>query len=628
MGKIKKLSKELINKIAAGEVVERPSSVVKELIENSIDAAATNIVLEIKQAGKQLISVKDDGEGINFDDRYSVFEQHATSKLNSVDDLFNISNYGFRGEALASIASVSEKAILSSKTKDQEGFKMEYADGELIDGKLDETFNSSGTKIEIFNLFANVPARKKFLKTDATEQKSIIQTFIELALANINIHFELISDDKRMYNLPKTKELIDRVADIFGATTAKSLIPISIDSESYHLQGLIISPESAKKSTDLQIQLINNRSVKDKTIQVAASRAYSSFIHKELKPSYILAIHIDPAKIDVNIHPRKQEVKYENSDEIFRIIYNSIVNTINTYQSKNLIKRRDDADTSGGIERKISEENTFLPDHDDLKAFFNTPNIRNQKDLQQPRTAKNKISRAIEFTSMLLDSNESNADPSTFVKENETLYNARNNSSSYENINPTQFFLTYIAFEFEDNIVFIDQHAAAEKISFEKLLNEYHNGIENRELLIPEIIELQEYDKKILLEKQEEIEITGIRFEDFGPGSIKVTHHPQIIKNFRSDDFFSEVLEDDSKFLDINISNISKLNIPTHVFKYLAITACHGSIRAGQALQKQEMINLIVELENLDFPHQCPHGRPIRFILSKNDLSKSFNRIV
>ena len=322
MGKIRLLPKNLINLIAAGEVVERPASVLKELLENSIDAKATEIIVNIEEAGNKLISVQDNGVGMNKEDASMAFKQHATSKLITEEDLQNITTLGFRGEALASISSVAESVTLESKSKESDAIKIEVKSSEESESVTNQT--KQGTTISVLNLFKNIPARRKFLKSEATELKYITSMFINTALVNTDVHFELYHNGRLLYKLTKTKDIKERIFEIWGGEVAKNLIETDwIEGSLCKLKLLVGRPEISKKTNYLQFSYVNDRYVVNKTISAAVFEAFKGFIHKDLKPVFFILIHISPSKVDVNIHPRKLEVKFENSEEIFRLVYSA-----------------------------------------------------------------------------------------------------------------------------------------------------------------------------------------------------------------------------------------------------------------------------------------------------------------
>jgi DNA mismatch repair protein MutL len=610
---IQKLPENLIHKIAAGEVVERPASVVKELIENSLDAKSSYIKVYIETSnGFYSIRVVDNGLGISNENINLLCTLHATSKISNFDDLYKLSSYGFRGEALATISSVCDLIEIRSKTSGENGFIFTKTDGTV---KVKEKVNISntGTEIHIRNLFAKIPARLKFLKTEATELRQITQTFISLALPNQSIHFELYYNENLIHNLPATTNMTNRIADIWGHELAKQLIPVSIDTESYRLKGCVIDPNYTQKSTDKQFISINGRYVIDKAIQSAIQKAFSQYIHKDLKPWYFLDIHIPSSNLDVNVHPRKLEVKYDNPSEIFMLVYRSVEKAISDHLNK-----------------KMQSHFTFFKKENDLT--IDSKNTRSDKLVGMHNTSANlnKNPSKAKTNAYNLFSNNSSTNYN-HVEKNNFLHIAEALIEYKESrlISPFQIFNTYIIYEENDEMIVIDQHAAAEKIQFEKLLSKFYEGtIESVPLLIPEILTLSMPDKLSIIELKADLEKIGISFEDFGNNDLSFTHFPSLSKLFNISAFIDEILDNDihQKLLSTKIE--SQCDIPDFIYSAIAIASCHGSIRAGQELSVEEMRSIIIDLEKLNNPHNCPHGRPIYWRVSKNDLSKNFKRII
>jgi len=357
MSKIRTLPENLINLIAAGEVVERPASAVKELLENSIDAGATEVTLKIEDFGKGLIEVIDNGAGMDKDDALKAFEQHTTSKIHEEEDLNKINTLGFRGEALASISSVADSIIVETREKDSPAVKLNIRNTERIfdvSARVDH-----GTTIQIQSLFKNVPARLKFLKSDATELKYIANTFTEIALTHLQVRFELYHNDKLLYRLPQANSIKDRIFDIYGKNVAESLFEeVHFDGKSYQITGLFCKPELAKKVSTIQYISMNGRSINSKVIGAAVSQAYQGFIHKELKPHYFIFIHMDPSMVDVNVHPRKLEVRFENQDEIFKSIFKLARSALENNTKLNSDIKREEEVLDHSSRENITEQST------------------------------------------------------------------------------------------------------------------------------------------------------------------------------------------------------------------------------------------------------------------------------
>lgn len=635
MAKIHKLPQNLINLIAAGEVVERPSSVVKELLENSIDAGAKKIIVNIEEFGTKLIQVKDDGVGMNQEDALLALEQHATSKIITKEDLEAIGTLGFRGEALASISSVSERVVIETKSieSDSEPIIVEYksnVEKGLKSGKGSQSQN--GTTISIHNLFKNIPARKKFLKAETTELKHIISTFIEVALPHISIHFELNHNGKLIHRLTSTPDYRTRIFEIWGKNMANGLF----ENRSEKIDGLISKTENATKSKPLQYLFINNRFVKSPLVIAAINEAYHGFIHRDLKPNFFIFLKLDPKNVDVNVHPRKLEVKFENDREIFSLVHGFIRKTLETSSKEALhqsITNTRNIGFIGDLESKetdLASTSVSDPTSDYTKALRTKDEPRlnlgpksHQSSMFNDRSTigknyrKSKINEAMNFTGALFTSNT----------ESEVLDEKEGEGAAFEPQNLMQIFNTYIVFENNRNrIIFVDQHAAAEKIAFEKLLKDY-GSIKTKPLLVPEIVEFRNSaEKEDILKKKELLNQSGVVVEDFGSKAIQVIEVPDLLKNPDIQTTIDEILHRDSEFKDTYEASEVSNTISQEQYIFLATLACHGSIRAGQKLSYDEMKRIVTNLLKLENPYNCPHGRPVMWELSRTELEKNFKR--
>jgi DNA mismatch repair protein MutL len=626
MSKIHLLPQKLINLIAAGEVVERPSSALKEILENAIDAKATQITVTLEEYGNKLIEVADNGIGMNKEDAGLSLVQHATSKINSEDDLNNINTLGFRGEALASISEVAEKLIIDTKAEDALGVTIIKSDDSINIEKSNKS--SRGTTVSVHNLYMNVPARKKFLKTPQTELKNLLSTFINIALPHTDIHFECYHDKKLIYRLTKTDNIKDRIFEIFGKDVAKNLYEVKgFESNLCKVDALIGTPEIAKKSSPTQYVFINGRFIINKTISSAVIEAYSGFIHRELKPTYFLFIHIDPSLIDVNIHPRKLEINIANPQEMFRTIYSIVRKTIERETKSiisNSITEQRESESAGNAYRlpndNIYKSNSFI--NDIAKDSSGKSYKLGSKEIV-PKS--HMIKQALSFSEALIrpDSTETGSDRSP---EDQNSYPLGNSWRMTQGQSLTQYFNTYIVYEKENELVFIDQHAAAEKITFEKLVLNL-GSVQTKPLLIPEVIELNQHDKLSVLEKLEDLKKIGIIISDFGGNTIQVSEIPEALNNLNLKEYIEGAIDPDNQ-MDAMFNDYHNTypNLTKEMYLLLATTACHGSIRAGQKLTTIEMESIVNNLNQLKNPYNCPHGRPVMFIMSRGELEKNFRR--
>lgn len=587
--------------IAAGEVVERPASVVKELVENSIDAGATKITVFIKNGGIDEITVTDNGQGMSAEDAELAFTQHATSKISSAADLENIFTLGFRGEALASISSVS-RVELDTKTETTPATKVVVENSQVTTKTSTKT--TTGTTIGVFDLFKHIPARKKFLRTPATELNHVQEMFISLALVNLQVHFELIHNDKLLLRLPAVDSFNERVFAIWNAQIAENLYESNVEIPGGKIHLYIGKPEAGRKDRKLQYLFVNKRHVSDRILSKAVAEGYTGFLPKEIYPVYFIMLELDPKVVDVNVHPRKLEVRFDNSGQIFGAVKNAVSGTLTTNTKRDLMSR-----VSG------TNHTTFSP----------TPNVHNPKPTvysgasvgKQPSAPKTQhlrpktISQSLSFTQMLLQ------EPSAISEPTQTWQQLPQNLF--------QIFNTYIVYPKDEEVVFIDQHAAAEKILYEKFRGQLDHA-RSRPLLTPQIIELRGAEKQHALDMSLELSQMGIEISDFGNDAIQVTALPELTPHLDVEHFLQELNDRTIDDVEANPDTEHKISDSAHLL--IATLACHGSIRAGQRLNLPEMQNLVQDLAKCEYPYNCPHGRPVSWTLSRYELEKQFKRVI
>lgn len=596
MSSIRLLPENIINLIAAGEVVERPASALKEVLENSIDANSNFIRVNIKEFGLELIEVIDNGKGIEQDDLLLAIKQHATSKIYVEEDLLGISSLGFRGEALASIAEVSSKLEIESKTQKGSAGILIWEKGKA---RIEKSFKQEpGTVVKIHNVLSTVPARKKFLKSSITEFKKICDTFLSISLVHLNIHFELYHQDKLIYRLTQTDDFKNRVFEIWGRELSSNIIESSLLKTSLgDLKIFVGKPEIARKTAGVQYIFVNNRYVFEKTISSAISEAFKGFLPKELKPVYFLSLHIDPKEIDVNIHPRKLEIRFSNPGEIFRLVYQLTRKTLDSF-TKNSI--------SASMPSFYASSKTFASKAE--PTFNRSFRVKNDK---------NDIQVALNFTKEIGEILNND------YPEAETTFSKRNDINSF-----LQLFNTYIVYEQDDRIIFIDQHAAAEKINFEKIVNTMGKPF-TKPLLVPEVMELSHPDWLKAISIKDNFAQIGISIEEFGKNTIKVTEIPEILsKDIRINETILKLIEGDFADTDAMFEKYKEIypGLTTENYYFIATAACHSSIRAGQTLTHEEIRQLLQDLDKLKNPYNCPHGRPVMWTLERSQFEKNFKR--
>lgn len=619
MGKIQVLSPELINLIAAGEVVERPASVVKELVENSIDAQATNIKVWITDGGLSEIKIVDNGIGMEKEDAELAFTQHATSKISSAADLESIISMGFRGEALASISSVSD-VVMDTKTAAGEAVRVTISSSSLSASPA--AWSTQGTSITIKNLFAHVPARKKFLKSVQTEYNHIYDTLISISLSHPHIHFEFYHQGKLITRLPATNDITTRIFDIWGEQVSEQLYEIHGEIPGGKLTAFIGKPEAGRKDRKLQYLFINKRAVQEKALQRAIQDAYTGFLPKELYPTYFVYLELDPKIVDVNVHPRKLEVRIENGQQLFGALRNLISNELNKSTKQEILDRihgqKIEESSSAAFTSKQQHipQSSYSPPSFTAPKTFNSPSPKFQS---QPR-----VQQGLAFTQSLLqnDSREVIAPESTMST---TSNLAQLNSAA--NYNLLQVFATYIIYQQDDYVVFVDQHAAAEKILYEKFRKQLNHG-RGRPLLTPIIIDLHPDDYAKALSYADQLHKIGITLEDFGKNTVQITQLPELTPHLDVSKFIQE-LQPAGDLPEVNKENLAAArDIPEETHYLIATMACHGAIRAGQILNTAEMRQILNDLAECELPYNCPHGRPVSWKLHISELEKNFKRII
>ena len=585
MSKIQIMDMNLANKIAAGEVVEKTMNVVKELVENSIDAGATTIKIELIDSGVKEIKVIDDGCGMDENDATLAFSRHATSKLKTLDDLFNINSLGFRGEALPSIASVSNIFL---KTSNENTGTMVVVNGGNIES-VKSCDLKKGTTIIVKDLFYNTPVRLKYLKSLYTELANISDYVNKMALSYPNIKFVLVNNEKELLNTNGSGDLLKTIFDIYGVVVANKMMYIENMNNDYKISGYISYPELTKSNRGSITLLVNNRVVKNYEIVKAILEAYHTFIPKDRFPYIVLNIEVDPFLVDVNVHPTKMEVKFSKEDSLTSLIMETIDNKLN---KKTLIPKA----VYENVEDKYYE--------DDLKVnedLFGTNSIDDEKEetLEKPKLEE----LTFDFS----------------VNEEKEEYESEVNPRIKELTPIGIVHGTYIICENPDGMFIIDQHAAAERINYEKYYHALSTHSKNTiDVLIPYKIELPT-NEYIILEKNFNIlDNLGFKYEEFGNNTLIIRSHPTWLPKYA-------ILEAIRKIIDIIIKeedfNEDKFN------EKVSITlACKMSIKAGDVITMPDITYLINELRHTKNPFTCPHGRPTIITYTKYDLEKLFKR--
>lgn len=608
MNKIKLLDKQVVQKIAAGEVVERPASIVKELIENSLDANAKNITIEIKDGGKSFIRVTDDGDGINDKDVELAFTRHSTSKLSNINDLYNIMTLGFRGEALASIASISKVELLTKTSGANAGIHVFIEEGQIKN--IEKVGSAKGTTMIIKDIFYNLPVRKKFLRSDVDEGNSISDIVSKIALGNYNTSFKLIKDNRIALDSKSAGNLKENIYTILGKDIVKEMILIDYDDSYIKVHGYISNNNLYRSNRNHQYLYLNGRYITNYQLSNAIERNYTTNIPSNKHPIFVLFLNINPNEIDVNIHPTKQEVKFGDINRVYDVIYELIRNNLNKSLSSYKIK-------SNEVPTKQNE----LPRLFDFKETFKTEELIIQ-DLATNDNNNNIPIENINFVDFKVK--ESNIEDIDFSLASDTSVHMDPKTSLLEQIKESRiigsFFNTYILFEnnSRDYIYIIDQHAAHERIMYERIKSEYEKESVNiQKLLAPEVFELTNKEFNVVFEHIDIFNKLGFEISEFGHNTIQIRGVPLVFGKPNIRHLFLEILD--------NIDNNIKSNYEVKLDRIMKLS-CTNAVKSGDYLEDIEIDTLVKDLVVCDNPFNCPHGRPTIIEISKNEIEKQFLR--
>ncbi len=631
MPKINLLSKDIAELIAAGEVIDRPSSVVKELVENSIDSGATSITVEIKNGGRTYIRISDNGCGISEDDISTAFLRHATSKIKEKDDLEKILTLGFRGEALASVSAVSKVEVLT-KTKDNR-FGTHY----VIEGseeKIKEQCGCpDGTMIIIRDIFYNVPARQKFLKKDVSEGNAVASVVGKLALSHPEISFKFIRDNKQGLMTPGDNDLYSAIYAVMGRSFAESLIPVDYTYGGIRVCGYTVKPLSASPNRQLQNFFVNNRYIKAVICTVSLEEAYRNVIMTGKFPSCVLNIEIPPDSIDINVHPTKLEVRFSDEKPVFDAIYFGVKNAVMNYDIISEKKEEElpvipqkKPDYSVDVRRIVpeySKEDQVAFSSEKKKLIIDSSDEKEEIKPIIPPVYEEKPKQPIKEEISFEEKGFKYLSKTSFVKKEEI-------KPAPEEIKPEikkipdfrvigEFLKTYILIEMEDDLLIIDKHAAHERIIFEKLKSE-DNGFSSQLLASPENIILTPEQHTVLFENKETVENSGFTFEEADGNEVLITGIPTIFDIDTAPEVFCEIIEKLSE--NNNNTSVSGLDEIYHSM------ACKAAIKAHDKNNILELEHLAKQVLSNDNIRYCPHGRPVIATITERELEKRFKRVL
>lgn len=671
MNRINILNADTANKIAAGEVVERPSSVVKELVENSLDAGAKNITIEIQNGGESLIKIIDDGSGVHPDDVEKAFNPHATSKIKDTYDIFSVNTLGFRGEALPSIASIA-RVDFKSKTEDFDMGKELIISGGEKESLTDCSMNR-GTQIEVRDLFFNVPARKKFLKTTARESALINDLVNRISLANPDVSFKLFNNNKKILNTYGNGKLIDVIRTIYGKSTAENLIYFEDHKDTASVYGFIGNDTLARASRNNQSLFVNKRYVKNRSLTVAVENAFRSFNVTGKFPFFVLFIDTYPELIDVNIHPTKSEIKFKDERFIFKVVFDAVHSAMREYvkdtftipeeeekkfealkeeviqesldkEISTLEKLKENINYKVNEDKKKEEKYSYNPSKDyETKTEVNMPVDFLSKENQDESSKLNNSlenndfkegspKREISYDPILIKNElKDKVSETDSLETRDYKCNKNEYGNSLEEIIYReakfpklrvigQFNKTYILAEYDSTLYLIDQHAAHEKILFEKYSSDIaKKKVEIQPLMIPLVVTLPTEDYLYYDENKEIFEKAGFKISDFGDNSIRIEEVPYFLDKLNPTELITSM-----------INNLKKMGTGETVevkYNKIASMSCRAAVKANDVLSILEMENLLEDLRYINDPFHCPHGRPTIIKFTSYELDKKFKRI-
>ncbi len=613
MARIAQLSTSIINKIAAGEVIERPASVVKELVENSVDAGATRVDVTIEEGGSSLIRVVDNGSGIDPDQIEIAVDSHATSKIRTAEDLFSVSSMGFRGEALASISEVSNMVIRSRTAENDAGMILEINGGnrqapEPVGGPV-------GTMIEVRNLFFNTPVRRKYLKTAQTEMGHITEAFTRIALVHPHIHFSLRHNDRVKHDLPAVDNWKDRIGHFFGRDLAEGLIWVESHDEDVSISGYVADPSFFRSNTRMQYLFLNNRHIRDRNLQHALGEAYRGLLLHGRYPIVFLKMEMPPEMVDVNVHPTKLEVRFQDG----RRLYSQLLSMIrNKFLSTDLTAH-------------VREHQAEVPNKESVAAATEQTQRMNFQfagtQTNPEMIGRSAVGLPASFR-QALDPEQLATGLATRTDQTSVMAVTEGPGGMDETIRGTETHTTlgiqiqnrYLVTEDERGMVIIDQHALHERILYEQFRTKAMEGtLETQRLLVPEPVTLTPAEAAAVLENHEALKKLGIEVEPFGGDTVLVSSYPAMLRRLKIEELIRQLV-------DVLLSGKASPDKRDVLDDLLAMMSCKAAVKAGDPLTTEEIKSLL-ELQHLcQDSHHCPHGRPSALVFSRDELDKRFQR--
>ncbi len=683
MNKIVLLDEVTANQIAAGEVIERPASVVKELAENAIDAGATQITIEILNGGISYIRITDNGAGIDGEDLEFAFERHATSKLRKINDLDTLSTMGFRGEALASIASVSNVEVISKTREAPTGTKIQLNGGHILSNT--KAGSPDGTSFTIRDIFFNTPARYKFLKKDSTEAGYVSEVIVRLALANPGISFKYSQNNKVQLHTPGNNDLLSTVYSIFGKDTAKAVFPINYENNGFKITGFIGKPEIARGNRNNQYIFLNGRYIKNPVITKALEEAYKTILMQKKFPFALLVIETSPQNYDVNVHPQKLEVRFANDSLLFSTIYHGVKNAllggleIRGFEKPNNSIEQEATPSSQQTDfsdlnkdkivdnsvKKMQEDSASTKTLESKKSFYQASQIESGQKIQNENSVEpvdktnpeNSITSYDKTESRDIVISENSIESENSIKSNHDFESEKNiepgqkdkfvdnSEREINNIEEKQLFIqtngqnetgaiselldakivgqafdTYIMLETNNKLYIIDQHAAHERIRYETIKRRLSKKESFSQMVLePYIIKIKAVEHDFVMEKLESFNALGFDIEPFGTNTIILRSVPDFYDTGFSESNFIEILD---RWIEIG-SDKNEISDEA-----IFLISCKGALKANKSLSKEEIRGLVKSLNEMENPYTCVHGRPVILVMDKKEFEKKFKRIV
>ncbi|MSU79952.1 MAG: DNA mismatch repair endonuclease MutL [Gemmataceae bacterium] len=616
MRRILQLPNNVITKIAAGEVIERPASVVKELLENSLDAGSTRIDIDIEEGGSELIRVVDNGHGIHPDDLELAFSNHATSKLANADDLFAVRTMGFRGEALASIGGVAQVNLQSRTVDALVGTELSCHGSDLSPIRV---WNGAvGTRIEVRHLFFNTPVRRKFLRTASTETGHICEIVTRIALSTPGLHISLKHNGKKVYEIPATADLLERIGIFFGKEVRDQLYAIDRQQGPAHLFGYIADPACERGNAKAQYLFLNGRWIRDRSLGHALQEGYRGLLMTGRYAVAFLYLEIPPDQVDVNVHPTKSEVRFRDSSALYSFILSTVRNRLSEEELTARMQAPSPSASTNGTGSYFSPKPTeYTPS---LFAMPGFPAFSKQPMVAGVGNQGSGIRDHESGIGSQESGDESQESGSEEVPTTAKDQGPRTTDSS-EVLNAIQLHNTYLVVETTEGMLVIDQHALHERVLFEAIKGRLKQGtLESQHLLIPEPVELSAEQAALVLERRRDLEELGLGVEDFGGNTVIITRYPALLGRRSPAEILKRVVD----------HLVSQDQVPTReqmLNGLMSLMACHAAVRSGDPLNAEE-ISALVEMRHLsNDTHHCPHGRPTALLFTRQELDRQFRRV-